>query len=221
MEIGKKIIKYRRKNKLSQEQFAEKIGVTRQTISNWELNITKPDIIQIKNISKVLNTSIDDLLDNNGNNSVRSKINNMERELNKNNRNLKMLIIPVYFIILTLMIGVIIYYLTKKDFTEEYEQLAIVCTMYDETFKGYSDTYYLYWNMNDNGTYSAIIELTENNVQCDGGCPKEEGAIFGQILLQEHYAGTSLVDAVETIDYIKRGFLHKGATCSNIYYDQK
>ena len=88
MEIGKKIVKYRRKNKLSQEQLAEKIGVTRQTISNWELNTTKPDVTQIKNIAKVLNTSIDDLLDNNGN-GVKSKINNIENELKKNNRNLK------------------------------------------------------------------------------------------------------------------------------------
>ena len=80
MDIGKKIVKYRRKNKLSQEQLAEKIGVTRQTISNWELNTTKPDVTQSKNIDKVLNTSIDDLLDNNSN-EVKSKINKIKDEL--------------------------------------------------------------------------------------------------------------------------------------------
>ena len=128
MEIGKKIVKYRKKNKLSQEQLAEKIGVTRQTISNWELNTTKPDITQIKNIAKVLNTSIDDLLDNNGN-GVKSKINNIENELKKNNRNLKLLILPVYFIVLILAIGVIIYYSTKKDFTDEFDPYnAFACT---------------------------------------------------------------------------------------------
>ena len=88
MEIGKRIVKYRRKNKLSQEQLAEKIGVTRQTISNWELNTTKPDITQVKNISKVLNTSIDDLLDNNGN-GVKSKINNICIYVIINNKNAK------------------------------------------------------------------------------------------------------------------------------------
>lgn len=37
MEIGKKITDLRKNNKLSQEDLAEKLGVTRQTISKWEL----------------------------------------------------------------------------------------------------------------------------------------------------------------------------------------
>lgn len=37
MEIGKKITGLRKNNKLSQEDLAEKLGVTRQTISKWEL----------------------------------------------------------------------------------------------------------------------------------------------------------------------------------------
>ena len=37
MNIGEKIFKLRKDQKLSQEQLAEKVGVTRQTISNWEL----------------------------------------------------------------------------------------------------------------------------------------------------------------------------------------
>ena len=36
MDLGKKIIEMRKKAKLSQEQLAEKLDVTRQTISNWE-----------------------------------------------------------------------------------------------------------------------------------------------------------------------------------------
>lgn len=37
MEIGKKITDLRKNNKLSQEDLAEKLGITRQTISKWEL----------------------------------------------------------------------------------------------------------------------------------------------------------------------------------------
>ena len=218
MEIGKKIVKYRRKNKLSQEQLAEKIGVTRQTISNWELNTTKPDVTQIKNIAKVLNTSIDDLLDNNGD-GVKNKINNIENELKKNNRNLKLLILPVYFIILSISLGALIYWSTKRDFTEVFEGYGMyACTLYDEIFKDYSDTYYLYWNMNDDKTYSVIIEQTQNNVDCGGECSRQEGVLYGEMFFDEYYAGTTLIDAIETLDYMKRGFLHNGATCRNINY---
>ena len=40
MDLGEKIQKYRKKNKLSQEQLGELIGVTRQTISNWEIGVS-------------------------------------------------------------------------------------------------------------------------------------------------------------------------------------
>ena len=53
MEIGNKILELRKKNNLSQEALAEKIGVTRQTISKWELGETSPDIKQAKELSKV------------------------------------------------------------------------------------------------------------------------------------------------------------------------
>ena len=55
MEIGNKISELRKKNNLSQEALAEKIGVTRQTISKWELGETSPDIKQAKELSKVFN----------------------------------------------------------------------------------------------------------------------------------------------------------------------
>ncbi len=55
MEIGNKILELRKKNNLSQEALAEKIGVTRQTISKWELGETSPDIKQAKELSKVFN----------------------------------------------------------------------------------------------------------------------------------------------------------------------
>mgnify|MGYP004521675575 CR=1 FL=1 len=37
-----------KKHKLNQEDLAEMIGVTRQTISNWELNGTSPDLKQVQ-----------------------------------------------------------------------------------------------------------------------------------------------------------------------------
>lgn len=64
MKLGDNIFKLRKDCKLSQEQLAEKINVTRQTISNWELGETAPNPTQLKLLSKALNVSIDELLNN-------------------------------------------------------------------------------------------------------------------------------------------------------------
>ena len=53
MNLGNKIVSLRKKNNLSQEELAEKVGVARQTISKWEIGDTTPDINQVKIISKI------------------------------------------------------------------------------------------------------------------------------------------------------------------------
>lgn len=75
MNLGKKILEYRKKEGLSQEQLGEKIDVTRQTISNWELGQTQPNPEQLKLLSKELNVSIDELLDNDLKNILIKKVN--------------------------------------------------------------------------------------------------------------------------------------------------
>ena len=64
MIIGKNIHELRKKRKLSQEEIAEKINVTRQTVSNWETGQTVPDLYQAKELAKVLEISIDELFEN-------------------------------------------------------------------------------------------------------------------------------------------------------------
>ena len=43
MALGKNILELRKKKGLSQEQLGERVNVTRQTISNWELGVTAPN----------------------------------------------------------------------------------------------------------------------------------------------------------------------------------
>lgn len=59
--LGEKIICGRKKCKLSQEDLAEKLGITRQTISNWELNETSPDLKQASKLCDIFNISLDEL----------------------------------------------------------------------------------------------------------------------------------------------------------------
>lgn len=79
MNLGNKISDLRRKNNLSQEELGEQVGVTRQTISKWELEETTPDILQAKKLSKIFNISLDELTDNNINNILIEKVSNTEK----------------------------------------------------------------------------------------------------------------------------------------------
>ena len=62
MELGKKIIKLRKDNNLTQVELAEKYFVTRQTVSNWENGRNYPDLETIVKISDDFNISLDILL---------------------------------------------------------------------------------------------------------------------------------------------------------------
>ena len=62
MEIGKKLKDARMKSGFTQEAVAEKINVSRQTISNWENEKSYPDIISVIELSSLYSISLDDLL---------------------------------------------------------------------------------------------------------------------------------------------------------------
>ena len=62
MELGSQIKKYRNELSLSQDALAEKIYVSRQTISNWENGKSYPDVNSLVLLSEVFQTSIDYLI---------------------------------------------------------------------------------------------------------------------------------------------------------------
>lgn len=62
MEIGKKLKEARLGAKLTQEQAAERLFVSRQTISNWENEKTYPDIVSVIKLSDLYSISLDELL---------------------------------------------------------------------------------------------------------------------------------------------------------------
>ena len=61
--LGQSLTRARKKQGLTQEQAGEKLGVSRQTISKWELDETLPDIRQAKELSRLYETTLDDLID--------------------------------------------------------------------------------------------------------------------------------------------------------------
>lgn len=62
MELGTQIKKYRSKQGLSQETLAEKIYVSRQTVSNWENGKNYPDINSLLRLSEIFGVSLDILI---------------------------------------------------------------------------------------------------------------------------------------------------------------
>ena len=62
MNLGNNLYQARKKKGLSQEDAAEKLGVSRQTISKWETDETLPDIRQAKQLSMLYGLSLDELI---------------------------------------------------------------------------------------------------------------------------------------------------------------
>ena len=62
MEIGRQIKKYRLELKMSQEELADKVYVTRQTVSNWENDKNYPDINSLVLLSSLFGISLDVLV---------------------------------------------------------------------------------------------------------------------------------------------------------------
>lgn len=74
MELGNKIKYYRNEKELSQEALAERVYVSRQTISNWENNKSYPDINSIVLLSEIFEISIDNL--------IKGDVEQMKKEIN-------------------------------------------------------------------------------------------------------------------------------------------
>lgn len=64
LRLGEKLRNKRNEHNLSQEDLAQKLHVTRQTISGWERGRSEPDIATLQAITKIYGLTIDEMLDN-------------------------------------------------------------------------------------------------------------------------------------------------------------
>ena len=115
--IGNFIKKIRLKNKLTQKQFANLLGVTYQAVSKWENGINIPDILILQEISKKFNVDISDLI----NGKETKKVVNIKYFL---------LIIGIIF---AFLIGIIILVLNNKS---SYEFKSLTSDNKDFTING-------------------------------------------------------------------------------------
>ena len=102
MEIGSKIRKSRTEAGFTQEKAAEELGVTRQTISNWENNRSYPDIISVIRMSDLYSVTLDYLLKED-----KTMIEHLEESTNvvkSINRRSRIILISSYLIVWFLLI---------------------------------------------------------------------------------------------------------------------
>ena len=138
MPIGNRIYELRKEMKLSQEKLAEKIGVTRQTISNWELNESSPDLKQAKELSNIFNISLDELVDNDLKDVLLDKTNKSNYNMLKLNRImlgmlLSVLLVSVFLVLIFLALNKLI---SNKESNRKYDgfrSVMAICELNDET----------------------------------------------------------------------------------------
>ena len=203
MNIGEKLIKLRKEKNISQEKLSNTLGITRQTLSNWESNITSPNLEQTKKIAKIFNVSIDELVDNN---IILNKLNNTEYLMIKQTKFTKIILLTIY----TLIIGLLLFYsfkmFTKKDFTSKYST-DFKCTLKNET-TNFSVTY--------SGKHTGCIEYTGKPLEnCDYENQEETYYLVAsnQNGQEQLKIGTSISEMFESLKYVKEYFLKRDAVC--------
>lgn len=146
MKLGDNIFKLRKDCKLSQEQLAEKVDVTRQTISNWELGETSPNPEQLKLLSKALNVSIDELLNNDIKQVLVEKVNNTEKNAETIIKILKVLGI-IFIVGFAIIIFINIMFGAKKGSMtiKENQTILLNCKLNREKY-----TYLIEYDKDDN-----------------------------------------------------------------------
>lgn len=149
MSIGKNILKLRKLNNLSQEELANKLNVTRQTISKCELDETTPDLYMAKNISNTLKISLDELVENE---KDYVKTSNTEKLAS-----IKIKILKITGIILLSLVAFLLIYLPYNYFSIKVVSTSLggICYVNNEEYE-ITLTKYVTDNQNATGTFECI-----------------------------------------------------------------
>lgn len=163
MEIGNKISELRKKNGLSQEELAEKVGVARQTISKWELGETSPDISQSKKLSKIFNISLDELTNNDIKNILVEKTSNTEKLAGLILKLIKFMIIFVILVPLFLVGARIMFKNIHEKNSGRLMQVSIECNLHEEEYSYEFLFYETTGEIKEAGGDGYLINITSAN----------------------------------------------------------
>lgn len=133
MNLGEKIVELRKKNHLSQEELAEQVGVTRQTISKWEWNETAPDIKDAKALSNIFKISLDELVNNDVKDIIVEKVSNTEKLAGLIIRIIKGIGIALLILFIIDIMAFALFTVTRKKVTTtQVENVTMNCSIQED-----------------------------------------------------------------------------------------
>lgn len=139
MTIGNRIGSLRKQLKYSQEYVAEQLGVSRQAVSKWEKDISKPDTDNIILLAELLNTNVDYILT--GNTNSHTDDNNKKKKSPKHKR--KILVGILSFLVSAVIISVIIFiHLCPVDWEAGACHGGYITSVFDKYSNELVDKYY-------------------------------------------------------------------------------
>lgn len=207
MNFGEKLIEIRHKNKLSQEKFAETLGVTRQTVSNWENFKNYPDISTIILISNKYDISLDTLLKED-----KEMVSNIDKKIKRN----KVLKIIITILILIILIYSILFYLFPEIVSGDPKNNGrawITCTKGNEQ---------MLYNLSYNKVFKYTLGSNWTYYNKDRYNEESKNEYFTKDINEEFVKELDLKDPKkyeEHIDFVKSYFESAGATCEEGYPD--
>lgn len=154
MELGKKIVKIRKDNNLTQEDFAEKYNVTRQTVSSWENSKSYPDLDTLVKISNDFKISLDVLLKEDK--KVIENISKSQKDSKKYKSIVVVLSVIIGIVIICFGVYALVYNHTKNKLEEQFNE-TIKTNKFSKDAEG---TYSLEYT--DNITYSVPNQKMPN-----------------------------------------------------------
>lgn len=203
MKLNERMLSLRKNQKLSQEDLANKLNVTRQTISNWELGETSPSLEQAKEIAKLYNVSLDYLVGNDKNN-VEAKLNNVERL-----SGILIKLLKFFLIILIIIIVYNIFIFVMNTIDSSNKEYAVLNCSKDSDEEMYRVIY--------DKRNKEITKLYGKDIK-DDFFYEYYINIYGERIKINYYEDSN-VD--ELIKNIKNAYKKNNGKCEVYYYSQK
>lgn len=202
MTLGEKIYRLRTDRNLTQEQLAEKLGVTRQSISKWEGDLVKPEIEKLKAMAKLFEVSLDDLISDEASDDKDKEKTMAESSLNKKEK-LNRIIITVIACLLIIAMTVTIIVMINLSHRVRTLEMQSRTYVIDGNEESDNDTYFseLEWkvadvdkenmtadiyitaqpkNYSDNTSLTAVAAFKDGKT-CTGRLKNDSGRFTGNV----------------------------------------
>jgi len=177
-KVGKFISKLRKDKKLTQGQFAEKMGVSINAVSKWERGLCFPDVSLYKKICKELDISIEELINGEKDKSDEAKekaLISVVKSKDIERKKSKYIIIVSTILILVLVISGILFYKTKNDELDRYYErnyrMTFVARNVEAFFRYRYDNKYpdFYGGMYiSDDAYNLIVQIVKDKIPPKG-----------------------------------------------------